>query len=168
MKPEDLKDCSDAELNLKLAELLGTADRYLIKKRNVYYRVGGGGYTCHQFNAWVQPKAEALKHEYKKGTPDEWVTIEQASVPCYAFSAALCRDVEATLKAEEHTDVTDSGSYYSQQMRYACHLAALVVNWEERVGGAVPYARLFPFMHAEPRKRVIALICTLTPHHEAA
>jgi len=166
MKPEDLKDCSDAELNLKLAELLGTADKWYILKRGLYYRPGGSGYTGRHEEAWTVSKEEAVKHEYKCGDPIEWVNIERAPIPRYASSPELCYGVEETLKAEEYSDISDHGSYYSQQMRYSCHLAAQVVNWDERVGGAVPYARLFPFMHAATRKRVIALICTLTKPNE--
>lgn len=167
MTPNDLKDRSNADLNKMLAELLGTADKYFVKKRGMYYRENARGYTCHAFDAWILPKEEALKHEYKKGQPDEWVTIEQAPIPRYASNVELCWAIEATLKEEEYTDLSSHGSYYSQQMRYSCHLASLVVNWEERVGGAVPYARLFPFMHADARSRVIALICTLTPAHDS-
>lgn len=163
MKPEDLKDCSDAELNLKLAELLGTADKWYILKRGLYYRPGGSGYTGRHEEAWTVSKEEAVKHEYKCGDPIEWVNIERAPIPRYASSPELCFAVEAALKADMCTDVTDRDSYYSQQMRYSAFLAKLIAT---DLSGAVPHARLFPFMHAEPRKRVIALICTLTKPNE--
>lgn len=73
-----------AELNALFADLCGTADRWVIIKRGLYYRPNGAGYTSHISEAWIVTETEADKHVYPY---DEPVSKRRVPIIDYCGSA---------------------------------------------------------------------------------
>lgn len=98
------------ELNIAVAELC-VEPLYLIVKRGLYYRPGGGGYTNSVAEAWKLPLHEAKEYEMYVGRDDipecEKVTLELAPIPDFANSLDACRSFEETLTVDERKEYVD-------------------------------------------------------------
>ncbi len=71
---------SPVQQRIKLAEVCGKHDRWVIMKRGLYYRPHAKGYTSNIAEAWILPEAEADEHTYPY---DEPVTKHRAPLPDY-------------------------------------------------------------------------------------
>ena len=88
------------EMDRKIAEHVGTADRWLIVKRGYFYRPEAKGYTSSKSEAWKLPLAEAKKHERLIG--EERVTLSRASIPAYSTDLNAMREAEQHLFTRYH------------------------------------------------------------------
>jgi hypothetical protein len=82
------------EVNRAVALVLGTADRWVLMKRGLYYRPNGKGYTADVSEAWVLTEKEADEHTYPH---DEPVTKHPAPLRDYHGSLDACVEMERSL-----------------------------------------------------------------------
>lgn len=91
--PPGMKEMTESEINCAIAEACGIP-MFGLKKRGYWYRANARGYTDRQSEAGRYTKEEAKLHEYKRGGPDERVTIFPLNPPNY------CQDLNAMHEAE--------------------------------------------------------------------
>jgi hypothetical protein len=95
------------EVNRAVALAMGTADRWVLMKRGLYYRPNGKGYTADVSEAWVLTEKEADEHAYPH---DEPVTKHPAPLRDYHGSLDACAEMEASLTVDQQFD-------YGEQLR---------------------------------------------------
>ncbi len=115
-------------------------------KRGLYYREGAHGYTAIRREAWTVAEEEARAHEYKRGTPDEWVTIERDETDDYTG------DLNAMHEAEELLD-------YDQCLSFEDELCD--VTKKENDAAEIPPPWRFSVAHATAAQRAEALLRTI-------
>lgn len=81
------------ELNILIAQWTGDDNRYMLKKRGMYYRPFGNGYTYNPKEAWILSYEEAREREYDPRGCMEPVLMVRAPIPDY------CGSVDEVFKA---------------------------------------------------------------------
>lgn len=89
---------SPSEINIAINEVLGTNDRWVLVKRDLYYRTNGCGYTNSIGEAWILTEREADRHVYPH---DEPVTKHRAPLTDYANSLDAMHEAESEIKGSE-------------------------------------------------------------------
>lgn len=82
-----------------IAELCGTADRWVLVKHGLYYRPQAHGYTGRIEEAWILSESEVDLHVYPHG--DDPVTKHRAPLPNYPGDLNAMRQALSALNASE-------------------------------------------------------------------
>lgn len=92
---------SPEEQQRAIADACGQLDRWVLKKRGLYYRLKACGYTDHISEAWVVPESVADQHTYPH---DEPVTKHRAPLPDYLNDLNAMHEAEKVLTAEQRAE----------------------------------------------------------------
>lgn len=98
VQPADSGGKTPEQMRVEIAKWCGTDNLFVLKKRGLYYRPNGAGYTGNISEAWILTNPEAEKHVYPH---DEPVTMHPAPTPNYPASIDAMATAEATLTDEE-------------------------------------------------------------------
>lgn len=105
VQPADSGGKTPEQMRVEIAKWCGTDNLFVLKKRGLYYRPGGAGYTGNINEAWVLSKDEAETHVYPH---DEPVTMHPAPTPNYPTSLDAMATAEAMLT---HTPKREYAKY---------------------------------------------------------
>lgn len=94
---EEIEAMTDEERRIKTAELCGTMDRWVLRKRGLFYCPDAKGYTSDIRDAWILTEAEANKHVYPHDKP---VTKHRAPMPDYLNSLDAMHEALKTMPDE--------------------------------------------------------------------
>lgn len=86
------------QINAAIDTLLGPSPFVGLKKRGLWHRPGGRGYTICESEAGRYTREQAKKREYPH---DEPVTIHEFSRPDYCDSLDACREFEDKINGDE-------------------------------------------------------------------
>lgn len=89
------------EKRIAISESLGITKIFTLKKRGLFWRHEGHGYTSKESEAWKLTEEEADQRVYPH---DEPVTKHRLSTPDYFQSLDACHQAENALTDEQHTD----------------------------------------------------------------
>lgn len=157
----ELEAMTDDKLRVMLAELAGTADRWHLVKRGLFYRPDAHGYTQHSHEAWILTKEQAKTHEYKRGDAScDWITIVQAPLPNYPEDLNACHTVIESLSKQGPVEFQGS-RYTNLRSVFAVKLLSVIYGEEYHWSLAGPSSLdVFNVAAAKPRSVTIALILT--------
>lgn len=109
-------------INIAVAEACGTADRWVLIKRGLYYRPNRHGYTNNISEAWVLTEAEADKHTYPYDAP---VKKQRAPVLNYFASLDAMHEAEKVLIKDDEKFACSSRPYDYPTIKYKQVLRAI-------------------------------------------
>lgn len=136
---------------IAIAEACGHSDRWVLKKRGLYYRPNAGGYTSHISDAWIVPEKTADQYVYPH---DEPVTKHRAPPPDYLNDLNAMQSAIGTLDTEKNI-IPDDNGHETQMDRFVWMLELVL---ERNVAEDAIY---FSAINATAAQRAEAFLKTL-------
>lgn len=131
---------TDDEKRITIAKACGGDRWFVLKKRGLFYRLGGSGYTALESEAWKLTDEEADKHVYPHDTP---VAKHAATLPDYLNDLNAMHEAEKCLESDKQIE------YYLDNLTNVC-------------GGDTPVGRAsFTAYFATAAQRADAFLLTI-------